>query len=869
MARLLTIIKTVFALNTLSLLIWCPHALANERRVQGSRFKLRLQDNWRFRGFRLNSSSLDPPAPDFPHKMWDRVASLDYDDSAWISVRVPHDFVISQLLNGTFNENEPSAGGTGDHGYLPVGVGWYRCQFAIPKHASALAKAAPGLLEFGGVFRDSTVWLNGVRLGNHSSGYTSFHLDIPMGLIRDDRNVLVVRADATKSEGWFYEGGGIYRDVGITFFGQETRIKPWGVRILSDVDGNKIQQGTHGERTAPVTINVETRIDIGKGFVTEKVLSEASLQLLTTIFEWRKGAPGNLGKEIAKKLSPVAVVNATSPVVARQTISLGSRRLWDIAGPSPPALYVGVSSLLRGGNNTVIDSFSTRFGPRLIEFFGASGMFLNGRHVKIKGMASHMGFAGVGQAVPKRIQYFKILTLLAMGANAWRCAHNPPNEAFLDAADELGFLVLDENRHFGHQPASWILPNGPNGAAWDAENFEDWQSMIKRDRNHPSIFAWSLCNEPECLLENVTESLRAGRMYVDAAEQLDPSRPVTGAMNSDWGQGLGATLGIQGFNYNDGQYEAFHNAHPTTPVLATETTNGNEDRGEYGLDPGYVSSFDENQEGWVKDVSVPYLIGGFAWTAFDYKGEATWPSINSHFGTLDIAGFPKDRFYWYKAKWVVTQPVLHVFGALSAADAKTVAPRVMAFTNAEAVELYIKDAETGAILRRLGRSNVQDCVAAGWDGTSGGVAFQGLRSGEKLFAVALGNGSRILTNVSVGLPGPPVSLKLSWEMDQGALLPDGEDVALAKVEVVDADGIRVRDASVLVQFEVSGPATIIGVGNGDPHCHEADKGASRSTFHGLARVIVQHREDSGEYVELRATSSGLLAGALKMRVGEA
>ena len=549
--------------------------------------------------------------------------------------------------------------------------------------------------------------------------------------------------------------------------------------------------------------------------------------------------------------------------------------LWDIdtTARTNTLLYYIVTDVADAETGALLDRVYTRFGVRNIRFDPNGGLYLNGRHVKIKGMANHMDFAGLGNAVPPapaggrpadwhanpdyslagNVQRFKVGKLMLMGANAWRCAHNPPNVDFLHAADELGMLVLDENRHFGIQPAGWILPDGTSGAARDPENLKDWESMILRDRNHPSVIAWSLCNEPECLMENNTASATEGKKYVAAAKALDPSRPVTGAMSSDWGLGLGTALDIQGFNYNEGQYDPFHLAHPHRPMLATETTNSNEDRGEYGGDRSFVSSFDTGQEDWwQQQASRPFMIGGFAWTGFDYKGEAKWPSVNSHFGTLDYAGFPKDRFYWYEAfwknttAWPVTRPTLgslHVFGNLTGSKSTT---RAMVFTNAAEVELIVVPGPRAANQTNtsLGRKAVKYLQHTEFHGFEGLVHGDG---GTHLVAHGFENSSARSPFVTTEwrVPGPPVALQIGWDWGTGGMQNDGQDVSLPHVQIVDDDGLVVADGSAdrYVSFTVEGAAKIIGVGNGNPHCHEPDKATGRTTFHGLARVVVQSKKN--------------------------
>jgi beta-galactosidase len=795
--------------------------------VSGARERLSLDFGWRFTGFNATGSPRahpSPPAPDFPESKWPEVASCGYNDSAWRAVDVPHDFVIEK----SFDQHDTT--GNGDHGFLALGVGWYRHNFTLnPTQLQPVA-----WVDFEGVYRNATVWLNGKELGRHSSGYTSFRFEVG-DVLRAGTNTLVVRADATKLEGWFYEGGGIYRHVWLTLT-SGVHVSPMhGVRVISHVDG------TPARGAAPVSLSVQVALaNVGA--------TPRAVQVMTEVFDDGHSL-GNTSVSLTVQKS----------LFANLSMHIGTVRLWSIENP---VLYTLQTSLVvdnGDGGGQVLDTVTTRFGPRSVVFNASTGLYLNGEHVKLQGMANHMDFAGVGNAVPDRVQRFKISKMKAMGANAWRCAHNPPAAAFLDAADEMGLLVLDENRHFGIQTDKALLFSA-SPAAWSLENQADFRAMIARDRNHPSVIAWSLCNEPECYLQNDTVSAKAGALYKAMQQELDPSRGLTGGMTRDWGMGLGSVLDIQGFNYNDDSYDGFHSAHPNTPVLATENWSGLSDRGEYGcwgpsdrqgcVGPnGYQSSLDSAQETWWRDEATrPWMLGGFAWTGFDYKGESQWPSVNSHFGCLDLAGFPKDRFFWYQAQWT-DQPVLHIFGT----PFNDTSRRVMVFTNAPEVELF--DAQNTS----LGRKRVPPLSHQNWTLTES--------PGKQLTAQGYRSSTDMAPFITAALfaTGPAVAVRVAWEMNQTSIHADGHDVALATVSVVDAAGRVVPDAGHYLSFEVTGPGKIIGVGNGDPHCHEPDKATARSAFHGLARVIVQSSgRGLGGRIELRASAEGLQDGQAKI-----
>ena len=502
-------------------------------------------------------------------------------------------------------------------------------------------------------------------------------------------------------------------------------------------------------------------------------------------------------------------------------------------------------------------------------------------------------------------------------------------------------LVLDEQRHFGIQPNQYILPlDKQNGAAFDPDNQADARRMVLRDRNRPCVFAWSLCNEPECEFMNATVALAAGKLYKDIILELDPTRPITGAMiHFTWsgGAALGSVLDIQGFNYQDGVYDGFHLQHNSTPMIATETHNGNEDRGEYGGYAGYLSSFDMGQEGWWKDQVGydkpgwtvgndlrPFQMGGFVWTGFDYKGECHWPSVNSNFGTVDLAGFWKDRAYWYKAQWTTT-PVLHVFpgwappptrGMPQACNTsrfdeicppspsdmqscyscchehedKTHELTKMGCVGPDVWQHHCSEGAGAGLIPKLAvftNADMVECTIEPADGSAHTPLGQ-------LVVPPLGDASYLSVNYTLGVlrcvgsyndtlatapivrtlrtAGPAAALRVSTEMGQISLRADGQDVALIRVEVIDAAGLLVpsdryhsSDLNHSVSFTVDGPGKIIGVGNGDPHCHEPDKSTKRSAFHGLVRAIVQSsgRGKSGA-VTVHAIADGLLAGELKL-----
>jgi beta-galactosidase len=719
----------------------------------------------------------------------------NYDDSAWRLLNLPHDWAVELPF---------SSSADGGHGYKsgitgstsPNTIAWYRHTFTLPANDAGQAL----WLEFDGVYRNCLVWLNGHILGRNVSGYESFYFDITPYVNPGGTNVLVVRADASRFEGWFYEGAGIYRHVWLTTE-NPVHVAEWGtyVATTSLVGSN-------------ATITVQTDVTNQSGVVT------ANGSLTSTIFDANSNA-------VATVTSAVSVPSGQDLVVT-QTIAL-TANVWS---PQTPYLYNLVTTV--SNQNAVADIYNTPFGVRTVSIDSTNGVFINGRHVEIQGMCNHQDMAGVGSALPDRLQYFRIERLKEMGVNACRTSHNEPTAEFLDACDQLGMLVLDENRRLGT----------------NAEPLGELSRQIRRDRNHPSVFMWSLANEEP--LQGTATGASIIQVMQNLVHSLDSTRLCTAALNS-WGSGFSSVLDVNGFNYSLGSQDTFHAGDPDEPIIGTETSSLVSDRGMYTNDTvnGYVWGYDiENSAvSWGEPAEVwwpyyyarPWASGGFSWTGFDYRGEPTpygWPCINSHFGSLDTCGFPKDNFYYYQANWTF-KPVLHLFPHWNwGTPGQPV--NVWVFGNCEAVELFTNGVSLGRQVL-----NVQGHVE--WDN----VPYVP----GTLQAIGYNNGVAVITNTVV-TTGVPAAIALI--PDRSTILADGRDVSVVTVQVLDAQGRVVPIATNLVNFTVSSGA-IIGVGNGDPSSHEADKGSSqRSVFNGLAEVIVQSTDQPGS-ITLTANSTGL------------
>jgi len=723
----------------------------------------------------------------------------NYNDSTWRLLNLPHDWVVELPFD---------SGADGGHGFKsgisgstgPNTIGWYRHTFTLPSNFAGQAL----WLEFDGVYRNCLVWLNGHILGRNVSGYSSFYFDATPYANPGGTNVLVVRVDASRFEGWFYEGAGIYRHVWLTTE-NPVHVSEWGtyVATTSIVGSN-------------ATITVQTDVTNQSGAVT------AGGSLTSTIFD----AGGNA----VATVTSAASVPAGQDLIVTQTLSL-TANLWSLQSPYLYNLVTTASN-----QNAVADVYNTPFGVRTVSIDSTNGVFINGQHVWIQGMCNHQDMAGVGLALPDRLQYFRIERLKEMGCNAYRTSHNAPTPELLNACDQLGMLVLDENRRLGT----------------NAEPLSELSRQIRRDRNHPSVFMWSLANEEWNMQSSSTGQVIMAVMQ-SLVHSLDSTRKCTAAINGSLGGvGFTAVLDVQGLNYNiPGNLDSYHPGNPTSPIIGTETGSTVTTRGIYTNDAvdGYVSAYDIQNSGvgwgepaevwWPIYYSRPWASGGFNWTGFDYRGEPTpygWPCINSHFGVMDTCGFPKDNFYYYQANWTL-KPVLHVLPHWNWTPGQPIS--VWAFGNCQAVELFTNGVS-------LGRQTLNVQSHMEWDN----VPY----SPGTLLAIGYNNGIAVITNTVV-TTGVPAAIALI--PDRSTILADGRDVSVVKVAVLDSQGRVVPTATNEINFSISAGGTILGVGNGNPSSHEADKGSNqRAVFDGLAEVIVQSISQPGS-ITLSATATGL------------
>lgn len=736
----------------------------------------------------------------------DGPADPKFDASAWRELDVPHDWAVEAPFD---------AKGSHSHGYKAIGrnfpersVGWYRKTFAVS--ASDLGRRIA--LEFDGVHRDSVVWVNGFYLGRQPSGSTSFRYDITDYLNYGGENVVAVRADVTMEEGWYYEGAGIYRHVWLTKTAP-LHVGHWGTFVSTEVGADNVD----AEITARVTIANDSP-------------AAAEFRLEQTVLR-----PD--GVAVGVFLSPLLSLEPGQQGEFPWVLKVDSPQLWSLENPTLHRLV----TLVRDAGGAVVDRHETPFGIRSIRFDPDRGFFLNGQRVPLKGVNLHQDHAGVGVAVPDALIDFRLRRLREMGCNAIRTSHEPPSPAFLDACDRLGFLVIDENRLMGASP----------------DQLDRLEATIRRDRNHPSVILWSVGNEEWRIEGNILGARLTATMQAHA-RRVDPTRRTTVAISGGWG-GSSTTTDVVGYNYiAQSNPDEQHRKFPQQPGVGTEETTTQGTRGVYFDDKprGHLAPLAKGdsggncEKGWQYYAARPFLAGLFFWTGFDYRGESTpfgFPAVSSQFGLMDTCGFPKDSFY-YLQSWWTDAPVLHVAPhwnwSASAQGSGGTTPdkvdqevKVSAYSNHEAVELFLNGVS-------LGKKDMPRNGHLDWQVVyqPGALEARGYRGGK------------VVQTTRVETTGAPTQVGLQPDRDEG-VRADGADVVVFTVYALDAQNRPVPTASNRVKFTVTG-GRIIGVGNGDPSCHESDQGSERSLFNGLAQVVVQTTRAAGP-LKLTAEADGL------------
>lgn len=841
---------------------WASAQDANPRRAS-------FNDNWRFQkndpagsenaltwnnvkdwvAATGNEYVVDGPRPARPAgNLGENVAytKASFDDSSWRKLDLPHDWAIE----GDFQQALP-----GDIGKRPFpGVGWYRKHFTITESD----KGKQIFIDFDGAMSHSAVWLNGKFVGGWPYGYASFRLDLTRYLEYGKENVISVRLDNPAESSRWYPGSGIYRNV-------------WLVKTATlHVGSNGTYIATPDASKESANVNIRVKVD-------NELAVPVHVDVKTFIYRAVNGL--RTGAALATASSGVDIP-ARGSNESGSTLKVAQPNLWS---PPSPKLYVAVTQIVQNGK--VVDTYETKFGIRTIKFDPDKGLLVNGEHVYIKGVCDHHDLGALGSAINTRALERQIEILKEMGVNAIRTSHNPPAPELLDLADKMGILILDEAFD------AWTGSKRKNDYS---TLFKDWhekdmRAFIRRDRNHPSVIAWSIGNE---IREQRPEGHPVAEMLRKIAHEEDPTRLVTAAANGGDSStnGFQKTVDLFGFNYKPQLYAKFHADNPNQPVWATETASTVSSRGEYyfpvsddkakGFYDFQVSSYDLYAPPWATPPDTefagqdkaPATAGEFVWTGFDYLGEPTpydadskkllnftdpakqaaaadtiktgnkiiVPSRSSYFGIVDLCGFPKDRFYIYQARWRPDLPMAHILPHWNWPDRIGQITPVHVYTSGDEAELFLNGRSLGRKKRTAFEYRLR------WDD----VVYQ---PGE-LKVIAYKNGKKWAEDLVKTTDTPSM---ISMAADHAAIKADGSDLSFITVKITDKNGLMVPRSKNRVKFEISGPGEIVAVDNGDATDLESFQSTNRRAYNGMALVIVRSIKGKAGKISLKASSDAL------------
>ncbi len=751
----------------------------------------------------------------------------EFDDSGWRILNLPHDWSIE----GEFSNDNPATPGGGA---LPGGIGWYRKTFTLPE-------ADQGKLifiDFDGVYRNSEVWINGNYLGKRPYGYSSFRYELTPHLrYGDKKNVIAVKVDNSQQpNSRWYSGSGIYRNVWLVIT-DKVFVDHWGTFITTP---------EVSEQSATVSLKTKVR---------NALEQDQPITLKTTIYN-------QAGKRVTAVAFDTTISKNSIGEISQQAI-INNPTLWSLENPY---LYKAVSQVICDGK--VRDDYETTFGIRYFEFDSEKGFALNGKPTKILGVCNHHDLGCLGAAINTRALERQLEMLKAMGCNGIRTSHNPPAPELLDLCDRMGFIVMDEAFDM------WKIKKTEFDYHLDYDQWHrrDLEDMVRRDRNHPSIFIWSIGNE---IMEQ-WDSTGTAMAQENAAivRSLDTTRPITSACNDPQPHNFivrSDALDLIGYNYRQNDFPDFPNRFPGKKFIGSETTSALATRGGYDMPSDSIrrwpirwdlpfttgnadftcSAYDNcstpwgstHEESWKVIKKYDFLSGLYIWTGWDYLGEPTpysWPARSSYFGIIDLAGFPKDAFYFYQSEWT-DKPVLHIFPYWNWNEGDSI--DVWAYTNYDEVELFLNDQSLGK------KQKTADDFKLVWR-----VPF----APGTVKAIAQANGKEPLIK-EIKTAGKPAKIML--EADRSQIKADGCDLSFITVKVLDQEGTLVPRADNLINFEIQGEGAIAGVDNGHQISHEPFKANYRKAFNGMCLIVVQSKEKAGT-ITLKATSAELTAATV-------
>ncbi|WP_300295763.1 Ig-like domain-containing protein, partial [uncultured Intestinimonas sp.] len=782
----------------------------------------------------------------------------NYDDSDWRELDLPHDYSIEQDFTQDVDVNS---------GALPGGVGWYRKTFVLP--ADMAGKNIS--IEFGGVYMDSTTYVNGQLVGNYPYGYSPFAYDITDLVVADGvtENVIAVRVNNQLPSSRWYSGSGIYRNVKMVVT-DPVHVARYGTYVTTpDLESEYAQDRA--------TVNVKTEVE-------NEGTEDVSAVVTSTILD----AEGNIFAESASTEPQTIAVGET--VEFDQDITTDQPALWSVDDPN---LYTMETTVTVDGE--VVDTYSTTFGFRWIEVTNNDGFYLNGEYMKLNGVCMHHDQGALGAVANYRAIERQMETMKEMGVNAIRVTHNPAADELLEICDRLGLMVIDEafdcweaaKRTYDYHRFFDQVSTHP-----DAEPGETWaefdiKNMVERGKNDPCVIMWSLGNEI------VSASVETAKKLNGWVKEVDDTRPTfqgfnnfIGSFSDSYMKRVADVPDIAGFNYGENgsnpSYDQAHVEYPDWIIIGSETSSAVRSRGYYYRDNNkhIISSYDDGntvgwgssmEHAWQMNRDRKWILGEFMWTGFDYIGEpsplGSWPSKSSYFGAVDTAGIPKDAFYMYQSVWtsVEEDPMVHLLPHwnwegdagydIQNADGEIA---VQAYSNAPSVELFLN----GESLGRQDFDQLETEDGRPYQEKDGHIYLQWMVPYEpgELKAVAYDEDDNVIATDVIRTSGEPAQIRLT--PDREIITADGEDLSYILVEVLDEDGDLVPTADDLVNFQVSGNGVIAGVDNGDQTAvDERYKDNKRKAFSGKAMLIVQSTDTAGS-ISITASSAGLTSDSV-------
>ena len=801
-------------------------------------------------GVPIRRTKLESPAATTPDKS-------GYDDSGWRKLDLPHDWGVE----GPFTFEVP-----GETGRLPwAGIGWYRKTF----QAAADLTGKRVFLEFDGAMSHPQVWLNGQLVGQRAYGYSSFEVELTQQVKPGASNTVAVRLDNPPDSSRWYPGGGIYRNLRMLTTGA-VRVARGGLFVTTPTVNA-------GQAAVKVAVEVEN-----PGTQATEAVIESRIYALGIA---AADAPKPVGEP---QVSRLALPAGATLAACTQSFSLTNPQLWN---PDSPALYLVRCDLTVGGKKT--DTAETTFGIRTAVFDAARGLLINGKHVDIRGVCDHHDLGALGSAINSRALRRQLEILGSMGCNAIRTSHNPPAPELLELCDRMGFVVMDEAFD------CWRSAKKRNDYSRDFDQWHerDLTDFVRRDRNHPSVILWSVGNEIHEAGNAKTGPAIATELR-DIVRREDTTRPVSMACNNanSGNNGMQDVLDVFGYNYKPTLYGVFMKNHPGKPVFGSETASCVSTRGVYyfpvsddkgkGFFNYQVSSYDLYAPPWAFKPDVefegidkaPGCAGEFVWTGFDYLGEPTpfnsdnstltnfqtdaekkayqellakignkSPARSSYFGIIDLAGFPKDRYYIYQARWRPELPMAHLLPHWTWPERVGEITPVHAYTSGDEAELFLNNKSLGR--KKRGQFDYR----LRWDD----VKYE---PGElRLVAYKDGKPWAQTTQRTAGEPA-----QLALTADRADLQADGQDLAFITISVRDGKGTPVPRANLPVTFTIDGPGEIIAVDNGDPISFEPFHAMSRTTFNGLALAIVRTQAGKTGEIHVTAKTAGLPTAAITL-----